>query len=410
MNVRKYFAADMRSALEMVRVQQGPDVLILSNRKVENGVELITADEPLDDSVINSLREEQLKSATLGKKRQQKNVRPTVKRVVSAATNTIQSKRNRANDTPAEQENILWTDENTVKKMQLEMRTIKGLLEQQLSGLAWSDYGTKYPSRARLLRTLSRLGFAATLAKDLVDQVPGHMKIEDAWKFTLRLVCQRLAVLHDPILSVGGRAAICGSTGVGKSALVCKLAATYGMRHGVDKVSIVSMDENRLGAHQQLKVFSRLTGIAFHAISGGDDLTNILNRQEKSSLVLIDTPGYAPDDIRFRELFARLCGVDVYLALAATTDYPSHAKMLTICAETNVTGCVVTKIDEAVLVGGVLSALISAKLPLAYTSAGQSVPDDLDLADAKQLIAQAVAMGATSGLKADNTSIEHAFA
>ena len=50
MKVRRYFAANMRSALEMVRQQQGPDVLILSNQKVDNGVELVTADGDVDEA------------------------------------------------------------------------------------------------------------------------------------------------------------------------------------------------------------------------------------------------------------------------------------------------------------------------------------------------------------------------
>ena len=51
-NVRRYFAANMRSALDLVRREQGPDTLILSNRKLDNGVELITADGDIDEALV----------------------------------------------------------------------------------------------------------------------------------------------------------------------------------------------------------------------------------------------------------------------------------------------------------------------------------------------------------------------
>lgn len=425
MNVRKYFAADMRSALEMVRVEQGPDVLILSNRKLDNGVELITADPEVDESVLNAFAAEQEKQGRAEEsdgenhgaadqpvvaKTSGSSVKPTVRRVTRdggkpknkrvdtelAATNTT--------------ENLLWTDEATVRKMQVEMKNIKGLLEQQLSGLAWADYGNKYPQRARLLRTLSTLGFAPALARKLVEQVPASMDMERAWNYALATLKLNLKTLSDPILSQGGRVAICGPTGVGKTTLVCKLAARYGMRHGVEKVTIVSLDDHRLGAHQQLSVFGRLSGIACISLKPTDSFNERLSTLEDDHLVLVDTGGFAPDDIRFRENLASLHNAQTYLALAATTEYLALKKALNVCHEMKIAGCLLTKVDETALLGGVISALINANMPLAYVSAGQAVPDDLEEANAKQLIGQAVAMGASCKTKADNFSIEHAFA
>lgn len=424
MNVRKYFATDMRSALEMVRVEQGPDVLILSNRKLDNGVELITADSSVDETVLDAFAAEQKKENTSRKvdsldretddlaveESPRKSERPTIRRVSNTAKKEKNKQTKLEEVRPKAAENLLWTDEATVRKMQVEMKNIKGLLEQQLSGLAWADYGNKYPQRARLLRTLSTLGIAPALARQLVEQVPAAMDMERAWNFALATLKLNLKTLADPILSQGGRAAICGPTGVGKTTLICKLAARYGIRHGVENVTIVSLDDHRLGAHQQLSVFGRLSGISCVSLKPSERLNDRLDGLNNKHLTLIDTGGFAPEDIRFRENLAALQNTQTYLALAATTEYSALKKALNVCTEMEITGCLLTKVDEAALLGGSISALISASIPLAYMSAGQAVPDDLEEANAKQLIAQAVAMGSSNKTKADNFSIEHAFA
>ena len=436
MKVRKYFAADMRSALEMVRAQQGPDVLILSNRQLDDGIELITADDTVDKKVVESLRTQSNKKTSEGV--DGKSPAPSVRQVnkrrgdglrgkkISRDTEQSSAGLNFSGDSfasrrsakekhspPASYENLLWTDEDTVDKMRLEMQQIKVLLEQQLSGLAWSDYGHRYPQRARLLRTLSRIGIAPELAKRLVEQVPVELDLNKAWRFVVKLLSKSLRVLSDPIIAHGGTVAICGPTGVGKTTLVCKLAARYAQRHGTENVTIISLDDQRLGAHQQLKVFARLSGIECVLPGNAGELEATLRQHRDLAtphLSLIDTSGFAPDDIRFRESMARLRVADIYFTISATTDYPSLNKVVSLGAEVGAVGCMLTKVDEAAQLGGVLSALVKAKIPLAYVSTGQAVPDDLETADAKRLVAQALAMAELEGMPANDLSIEHTFA
>lgn len=430
MKVRKYFAADMRSALEMVRAQQGPDVLILSNRQLDDGIELITADDSVDKQVLQSLQT-QNKTRNSGRDRKTE-VNPSVRQLKKYAESgsrqrdQIGSRENKLAEQSTSEyknvdtfsgqaghENLLWTDENTIRQMQVEMHRIKALLEQQLSGLAWSDYAQKFPQRARLLRTLNRVGIVPELAKSLVQQVEPDLDTDKAWQFVVNLLRKNIKVLSDPILSHGGQVAICGPTGVGKTTLVCKLAARYARQYGADAVTIISLDDHRLGAHQQLKVFARLSGVECVVPKNDREFQDALDKSaanDSQHLSLIDTSGFAPDDIRFRECLSRLNRVSVYFAISATTDYAALKKVLDVCAEIDCSGCILTKTDEAAQLGAAISALIKAKLPLAYISNGQTVPDDLDLADAKHLTAQALAIAAIDGRPANDLSIETAFA
>ena len=400
MKVKRYFASTMRSALEMIKQEQGPDVLILSNRKVDGGVELITADELSDKELMR------LSS-------QPDNAAP------NAASDTAEVEQGRTAPKREAVSNLdngqefLWTDAGTVDRMREELASLKTLLETQLSGLAWSEFGTRHPLGARLLRVLTRIGICSHLARTLVSQVPDELDYRAGWHRVLALLVLRLQALDDPILKSGGRVALCGPTGVGKTTLTSKLAARYAIKHGADKVAIVSMDDRRLGAHQQMKAFGRLIGTAVFTVRSIAELKGVLNDVAMRRLVLIDTPGLPADDATVHHLLAGLTDADAdiqcYNVLAATTDYLATSKSLRATSDMAFTGCMLTKLDEAATLGPSLSAMIEAGLPLAYVSSGQKVPDDLETVDGRALVLRAVEFAKETPQLAEPCTYERAF-
>ena len=65
------------------------------------------------------------------------------------------------------------------------------------------------------------------------------------------------------------------------------------------------------------------------------------------------------------------------------------------------TACIATRLDEAASLGGLLSAVISAALPLVYVTDGTRLPDDLRPARSDELVALAVALQERHGNAAD---------
>ena len=308
---------------------------------------------------------------------------------------------------------LLWTDAGTVAQMREELRSLKGLLESQLSGLAWSEFGSRHPLRARLMRVLAQVGIAAPLARELVAEVPDELDYRAGWHRVLALLMLRLNVLNDPILGHGGRLALLGPTGVGKTLLTSKIAARTALTHGADSVAIVSMDDHRLGAHQQMKAFGRLIGSPVYTLRTADELPTVVAENATRRLLIIDTPGSGPGTAQQRALTTAIshAGTDIQLygVLSATTDYLSARSTLRGVAELPFDACIVTKLDEATSFGPALSAVIETGLPLAYTTAGQRVPDDLDRADPRALIEAMVARAKTMPAADDASHLEQAF-
>lgn len=404
MKVKRYFASNMRSALDMIKQDQGPDVLILSNRNVDGGVELITAD------ALSEQEAAKLAAQQVPRRRPDLAVEREAPAKTASETSPVRQPLLRSG---RETEEYLWTDAGTVAQMRDELRNLKGLLETQLSGLAWTDFGSRHPLRARLMRVLSQVGICPGLARSLVENVPDGLDYRAGWHRALALLVMRLRTQNDPIMREGGRIALLGPTGVGKSTVVSKLAARYALKHGSDKVAIVSMDDRRLGAHQQMKAFGRLIGVVVMTARDVPELAGQLEDLAARRLVLIDTPGSAPDDQRFRELALALdglgAGIQPYNVMSATTDYLASTKLFNVTADLGLAGCILTKLDEAATLGPSLSAIIEAGLPLTYTSAGQRVPDDLDIVDPRALIERTVELAKSSPMPGHRASFEAAF-
>lgn len=403
MKVKRYFAANMRSALDMVKQAQGPDVLILSNRKVDGGVELITADELTDQEAARLTQQTSRKRSDAAA--------PTA----DGAAITAAAAAPRPSLLPPGRDSgeYLWTDAGTMQQMREELHNLKDLLENQLSSFAWSDFGSRHPLRARLLRVLAQVGIAPGLARQVVAEVPDDLDYRAGWHRALAVLVLRLASLNDPILRHGGRVALLGPTGVGKSTVASKLAARFALAYGADQVAIVSMDDRRLGAHQQMKAFGRLIGVAVSTARDMAELAPQLDDFAGRRLVVIDTPGNAPDDQRYHDLASALdglgAGIKSYDVLSATTDYLAVTKLLKVTADLPLAGCILTKLDEAATLGPALSAIIEAELPLAYTTSGQRVPDDLDVVDSRRLVERAVELAKVAPMPRDRAIFEQAF-
>ena len=120
MKIKKYFASDMRQAIEMAKAEHGPDVVILSNRKVLGGVELIAA-EDYDEAYFKKMTD-----ASAGKRQQQAAVIESETESQPVAVNTEAAQ---VRDTVTD----IWTHESTIEQMRDEITSLRNMLERQMS-------------------------------------------------------------------------------------------------------------------------------------------------------------------------------------------------------------------------------------------------------------------------------------
>jgi flagellar biosynthesis GTPase FlhF len=293
-----------------------------------------------------------------------------------------------------------------------ELKTLRRMLETQLAHLAWNDLTRRAPVHTEILRELTEIGITHDLAEHLVRQLPEDTELTFARRFTIAGLSQYLKVTGDHWLDDGGRVAFAGATGVGKTTTLAKIAVRWVLRHGPRDIALVAADSVRIGAQDQLQSLAQLLGVPVYSPEKFENLPSLLTRLNER-LILIDTPGSSVRDPQLANRLAVLANsaskLETALVLAASTQAGAIEEAVKHFAPANPSCCVLTKLDEAASIGGVLSTLIRARLPVSYMSEGQRVPEDLRPARALELVSAAVRLAKARGAAADEDLLRRRF-
>jgi len=450
MNVKKFTAATSRDALRKVREALGPDAVILSNRPVDGAVEILALDND-DVASLSAPAMEAPQPAAFGAFDNDFDPEPTFSRSAfaaaardpqpqarqpapaprAAAPSTLDPFAGQAyverRAAPAIEPEIPPTYVNRrapsqepgidmaamtqmmsaaiaqakesaaseMSGMMNEIRAMRGLMETQLAELSWNATAQREPQKAAVLREMLAAGFSATLARYLIEKMPATKDAADALRWIKTVLARNLTTIanEDDLLNRGGVFALVGPTGVGKTTTTAKLAARCVMRHGPDKLALITTDAYRIGGHEQLRIYGKILGVMVHSVKDEADLRIALKELKNKHTVLIDTIGMSQRDQMVTEQVAMLSdsGADVkrLLCLNATSTNETLNEVVRAYQGTGLAGCIMTKLDEAASIGNVLDVVIRQKLNLHYISNGQRVPEDLHLADRGMLIDRA---------------------
>jgi flagellar biosynthesis protein FlhF len=386
----------------------GADAVILSNKPVEGGVELVAArdyDEEAFNSVPDNSKTENLQPPPAVKPA------PKLSRDVPAAKGKAIRNKSTAvsqqTDTrrPIQLEpqpiqaapipsRVEWSQDPVLREMRQEMQAMRRMMENELSELTWRDLGQHRPQTQELIRRLLGLGLSAGLCRELARRVEDTQSLDQAWRHALYYLIKKIPIMQEDLIDRGGVIALVGPTGVGKTTTIAKLAARFCMRHGNRQLALVTTDGYRIGAQEQLHNYGRILDIPVRSATTAADLSTVLHTLSEKRLVLIDTAGMGQRDLHLTSRLAMLRSgnhpVQALLTLSATTQRSAIAHAIRAYNVIKPIGAVLTKVDEAASLGDVLSPLIDAGLPLGFVTDGQRVPEDLHIAKARSLVEQAI--------------------
>ncbi|AOK51473.1 flagellar biosynthesis protein FlhF [Burkholderia stagnalis] len=283
-----------------------------------------------------------------------------------------------------------------------ELGSLRGMMEEQFDGLMWQERQRRSPVHGALTKHLFAAGFSAQLVRMMVDNLPqgeGTETFEQASEWAQSVLASNLPVLdsEDALMERGGVFALMGPTGVGKTTTTAKLAARCVMRFGASKVALLTTDSYRIGGHEQLRIFGKILGVPVHAVKDGGDLQLALSELRNKHIVLIDTIGMSQRDRAVSDQIAMLHGANTPVQRLLLLNATSHGDTLNEVVQAYrsadgqpaLAGCILTKLDEATHLGGVLDTVIRYKLPVHYVSTGQKVPENLYVATRKFLMKSA---------------------
>jgi len=370
MKLKRYLAPTMRKAMILVRDELGDDAVIMSTRNTPDGVELVAAIDP---------EAQQYKEAS--------QLSTTRSSYVSSELSSDAGMRGHGE----------------MAKMADELKAVKQLLENQLSGLAWNQTENQDPNKIALIKRLVKIGIGWDLAQKLVSKVDA--KNDQAWREILAHIEVMVPIDEKDIIESGGTIALVGPTGVGKTTTIAKIASRFVMRNSPNQIALVTTDCYKIGAQAQLKTFAELMGVPVQVVSSDGEMLSLLSALASKKLILIDTAGISQKDIRLsQQLTKQRAGVTHirnYLVISAATQLSVMNDIVKSFGEVGLKGCILTKVDEALQLGNVLTVLIEHQLSLSYLSGGQRVPEDLEPVRVRDLLDKALVLGQ------QNTSEHH---
>lgn len=432
MNIRRYIAPDMRTAFKLVRDELGPDVVILSTRRVKGQIELTVASDqmPLAASNNSAVREVSFPSLaaradgsadrgaagrgvdryadryvdrTIDRGSERTIERPAARRdaPATAATTMSSAMPNAAKvqvspplvqtvaSAPASaQATASVTHIDTaaaaasMSALDGELKALRRLLETQLAALSWNDLSRRAPVVAEVVQELIDLGLGRAFAADVGNNIPpGTTELESARRAAYQALIGRVPVVGDTWMEQGGTYAIVGPAGAGKTTAIAALGARWVMRNGAQGAALISAGESRFGVRENLSRVGRLVGLPVHTVERLEDLPALFEKLGERRFVIIDTTGFSPRSADFAQHIASLRtslpGAHFGLALSAVNQIGSARELIAAYAQLGDLACILTHVDECTTLGGLLAALMESAVPVAYTVCGNRLLDDL---------------------------------
>ena len=454
MNVKRFFGETARDALRQVKESLGPDAIVLSNRQLDGGVEILAlppeaaaALAPARAAAKKHVTPQPQTGAANGDddfrvslsasvdKRFKPGIEPRAwkpRRADAPKAPSVQAAAIRGASVAARYLDIEPEGESAVKPavpptlprasvtpavqaqagidgavesarmmadLSAQVSAMRGLLESQLAGFAWGEMSRNAPARTQIMSELLEAGFSAQLARELMGQVAAQASVAEARNTTREMLSRGLSLIKSDadIIDRGGVYAIVGPTGVGKTTTTAKLAARCVVRHGAENLALITTDSYRIGAHEQLRIYGRILGVTVHVVRDAADLRTTLRDLAGKHMVLIDTVGMSQRDQAVAEQAAMLNAageVRRLLLLNATARGDTLDDVVRAYAGKgsgpDLAGVVFTKVDEAASLAPVLDVAIRHELDVFYVANGQRVPEDLHLPNRAYLLHRAL--------------------
>lgn len=428
MKVKSYIAANSREAMAQVKKDLGSDAVILSNRAVTGGVEILALAQgdvaglvsPLDKQRSSFPAQPAFESRRVAPRRAEP------KPMVSASLKEFAQRLDQAAAAPEQPRPAAPAPAPVAKaaapaaaparvasadaRLFAEIKAMRGDLERQLAGLAWNEGARRRPLRAKFMREMLAAGFSAPLGRKVSAGLPDDYSEGEARKWLRAVLAKNIRCDSetDNIVSRGGVHALVGPTGVGKTTTVAKLAARCVVRYGAHKLALVSTDSYRIGAQDQLGIYAKILGVQVHAAQDAAGLERVLASLGDRHLVLIDTVGMGQRDTRVAEQLAMVGGkkVNRILLLNAAAQLETLEDVVRVYkGNSDLAGAIITKLDESRRPGSALDAVMRHKLKLAFVADGQRVPEDIHLPVAGSLVDAALASGVDSPFALDDDEL-----
>ncbi len=410
MNIKEYEGATLRECLSRVRVDLGPDAIILETKKAKRGGYLgmgsrevvvvvagtgISVEQPRQEPVAARTAVMEPPATRLDAEEPEP-FRPWTPAVLTgqAVVGTAAP--------PAE-------DDGQIRRLEMELAELRAGMEAvrmamaggQVSAVAQAVASVAPPAKAApspfegLRQRMVDNDIPVEVADEFLKALPDlsgwqvHARESLAESSLRDLMTQRIACSGAITLTPGKTkvVALIGPTGVGKTTTVAKLAAHFALV-AKKRVALLTVDTYRIAAVEQLKTYAQIIDVPVRVVYNPSEIGPALQEFAGYDLVLIDTAGRSHKNaMQLRELKAIVDAVpcETHLLISASTKQRDMLDHIERFQKVRVDRLIFSKLDETVTYGTLFATAALARVPVSYVTTGQRVPEDIEVATASKL-------------------------
>lgn len=448
MRIKKFEATTEREAIEMVKAELGADALVLNIKKRQPkglfarfrkaSVEVTAAYDDDDLQVEETVSKKSSKKNKLSdiekilEKQHEKQLEKQLERQLKDKKDKKEKKDkdNKNNDNKDNNENPDKPEGDTktdsvkdktiveqgimIESLEKKISTTEELLQKVMNQLTLSKQGT-YDRVRKYENNMIQLFYDELVSQGVKEQIAEKIledvnSIDEEDKIDINLIVK--IVYNTIINSIGGVSPIevkrnrkagakliyiIGPTGVGKTTTIAKLASNF-VLSGSMNVGLITADTYRIAAVEQLKTYSEILGIDIGVVYNNSDLLdNIKNMQRNNDIILIDTAGRSHKNsnnlIELQELLSATPNSEKYLVLSVTTKYEDLINIINAYSAITDFKIIFTKLDETSCYGSILNICYLTGKTISYVTFGQSVPDDMEVAQPEKIAKALLGLG-----------------
>ena len=384
MKVKRYLVKDMNEAMIKIKSELGMDAVILNTRKIKTGglfkffkkplIEVVAAiDEPLIQTYSDVTKPQPVKEEVF--------IKP--KEVVI--------------EKPVEEVKPLEAVPSIAPVSNSEVLELKQMVTELIKKVENIEHKAPQQKDISYIDFLKSLDNQESIAKKLMDivqrQISLNDKNQDAILNAMKVITKEYlgdirSIDTDPLLKPNIYMFL-GPTGVGKTTTLAKIAARLSLIEN-KKVGLITADTYRIAAVEQLKTYSEILGIPLEVIYEAGELEDALHKFKDKDYILIDTAGRSHKSKELKsdydELVKYLKSVQIFLVMSMTTSFKDTKSIIESYGFLTDYRLLFTKLDEATSYGNILNIKVLTGKALSYFAIGQSVPDDIELADKDRIV------------------------
>lgn len=367
MDVKTYKAGTIQEAVRKIKEELGCDAMILSTRRIPHG-----ACNPCENDAFEITAASSLPSPDSGRDHPPHDDIALARAGISASGST----------------GTLDVDHrwNTIAE---ELVSIKDMLFVLNCGSKIPDMLDGHPECLKLYALLMKTGMSDRSVHRLMKSsgiltgpMPGQPP-DDLKSIRNRVFTELLSIISplDPFETEGRCiSAFIGPTGVGKTTTIAKLAAELSLKRK-KRVGIISIDNYRIGAFDQIHTYAAIMGISCQPAFSKKDLETAIEKMQGADVILIDTAGQSHlDRGRIEELgdiMNDIPAIRRHLVLSVTANLQNMREAAENFSVLKPCSYIFTKLDETRQRGGIIEQVLNLNMPVSFFTNGQRVPEDI---------------------------------